>query len=70
MQFDWTVNDDAHARYAGFTLYLTDDFVNGRLTLVYSMPPEGLERAKAAAQRGDATAQKALAILARQRMLQ
>ena len=68
MNFDWTIKDDSHAIHRGFPLYLTDDFVNGKLTVVYSMPPEGLARAKAAAEQGDETAKKALAILVHQRM--
>ena len=68
MNFDWATKDDSHAIHRGFPLYLTDDFVNGRLTVVYAMLPEGLARAKAAAEQGDETAKKALAILAHQRM--
>lgn len=68
MNFDWTTKDGSHAIRRGFPLYLTDDFVDGKLTVVYAMPPEGLARAKAAAEQGDETAKKALAILAYQRM--
>lgn len=68
MNFDWATKDDSHAIHRGFPLYLTDAFVNGKLTLVYAMPPEGLAKAKAAAEQGDETAKKALAILVQQRM--
>lgn len=68
MNFDWTTKDASHAIHRGFPLYLTDDFVDGKLTVVYSMQPDALVRAKAAAKQGDETAKKALAILAYQRM--
>lgn len=68
MNFDWATKDDSHAIHRGFPLYLTDAFVNGRLELQYSMTEEGLAKAKAAAEQGDETAKKALAILVQQRM--
>lgn len=65
---DWTADDARYARYRGFPLYLTDAFVDGRLRVYYSFRQESFEKAKAAADNGDPVAQKALALLAIQRL--
>ena len=65
---DWTTSDTSHARAHGFPLYLTDAFVDGQLRVYYSFKQEHFEKAKAAADNGDPVAQKALALLAMQRL--
>ena len=65
---DWTTNDAGYARSRGFPLYLTNAFVDGWPRVYYSFKQEHFEKAKAAADNGDPVAQKALALLAIQRL--
>jgi hypothetical protein len=51
-----------------FPLYLTDEFIDGVLSLRYSMSQESIHNAKLAAERGDPVAEKALLLLTMQRM--
>lgn len=68
MSIVWTSHDASRAMRRDFPLYLTDEFIDGVLSLRYSMSQESIHNAKLAAERGDPVAEKALLLLTMQRM--